>query len=141
MLLSSCFKSEVQIAKQRRFGSFPAQRIDGNVVIHSCMLNVNLSTWEGHACNISKNLDCLSLYSLLYRIAIAYSLRQQILGETNKSFSLVLLPVYVCIFLQHYRIHMDIGNAKNFLGIRCRLFYIKHRSPVLVTHMLIGVLA
>ena len=25
--------------------------------------------------------------------------------------------MYVCIFLQHYRIHMDIGNSNNYSGI------------------------
>ena len=32
-------------------------------------------------------------------------------------FTLLLFFNYVCIFLQHYRIHMDIGNSKNYLGL------------------------
>ena len=27
--------------------------------------------------------------------------------------------MYICICLQHYRIHMDISNSKNYLGIKC----------------------
>ena len=30
--------------------------------------------------------------------------------------------MYVCIFLQHYRIHMDIGNSKNHWGIKKDMF-------------------
>ena len=28
-----------------------------------------------------------------------------------------MFPLCACVFLQHYRIHMDIGNSKNYLGM------------------------
>ena len=32
--------------------------------------------------------------------------------------------MYVCIFIRHVRIHMDIGNSKNYLGIRLYCIHI-----------------
>ena len=34
-----------------------------------------------------------------------------------------------CIFLQHYRMHMDIGNSKNYLGVP-RILFIFVITPI-----------
>ena len=51
---------------------------------------------------------------------MAYSVSTvDIVCNTGDSFSLLTqLQLYVCIFLQHYRIHMNIGNSNNSLRIK-----------------------
>ena len=67
---------------------------------------------------IGLNLEFKLLKSLLFCTRKECRLRNesqnfQMCGawEPNEHF------MYVCIFLQQYHIHMDIGNSKNYLGI------------------------
>ena len=102
--------------KSAIIGYAPPLRASALVGAHSPASWSSLASFCNSFCMRPSNTINASVYVTKHAY-VASGCRESVLVATKTVSGIITLPIIWCTFLQQYRIHMDIGNSKNYLGI------------------------